>query len=88
MPYGTLIGRVHGLEKNKALRRYFDEEVPGTEGYEEFRYDPMSMDGTLDMEPYQGYHENRQYRRWLTETYGKTKLEKVGGLSAHEGGEA
>ena len=29
MPDGTLIGRVHGLEKNKALRRYFDEEVSG-----------------------------------------------------------
>ena len=88
MPDGTLIGRAHGLEKNKALRRYFDEKVLGTEGYEEFRYDPMSMDGTLDMETYQRYHENRQYHRWLTKTYGKTKLEKVGGLSAHEGGEA
>ena len=57
------------MEKELTAERYqIRSQIP----------ESVREDGILDMETYQRYPENRQYRRWLTETYGKTKLEKVG----------
>ena len=47
-----MIGREKGLEQNAALRKYFEENVLGTEGYENYMdtpaLEPFYEDGTLD----------------------------------------
>ena len=77
MPDGTVIGRVRGLEGNAALRKYFEENVLGTEGYVNYLdselLEPYYEDGTLDPNSRESY-ENSLYLKWLSATYGKTRL--------------
>lgn len=81
MPDGTAIGRVKGLEENAALRKYFEENVLGTEGYVNYLdsedLEPFYRDGTLNAADRENYG-NSLYLKWLSATYGKTKLEKFG----------
>lgn len=81
MPDGTVIGRVKGLEGNAALRKYFEENVLGTEGYVNYLdselLEPYYEDGTLDPNSRESY-ENSLYLKWLSATYGKTRMEKAG----------
>ena len=81
MPDGTVIGRVKGLEGNAALRKYFEENVLGTGEYvnhlDSEILDPYYEDGTLDPAGRESY-ENSLYLKWLSATYGKTKMEKAG----------
>ncbi len=89
MPDGTVIGRVKGLEGNAALRKYFEENVLGTEGYvnhlDSEALEPFYRDGTLNAADRENF-ENSLYLKWLSATYGKTKLEKFGDwLTTREG---
>ena len=81
MPDGTVIGRVKGLEGNAALRKYFEENVLGTGEYVNYldseTLAPYYEDGTLDPAERENY-ENSLYLKWLSATYGKTRLEKAG----------
>ena len=81
MPDGTAIGRVNGLEVNAALRKYFRENVLNTEGYINYmdrpELDKFYEDGTLDPAMKEGT-EKSLYLKWLSATYGKTKIEKFG----------
>ncbi|NBH20289.1 hypothetical protein D3Z55_23580 [Clostridiaceae bacterium] len=81
MPDGTVIGREKGLEQNAALQKYFEENVLGTEGYENNMdapaLKPLYKDGTLDPAERELY-ENSLYLKWLSATYGKTDMEKLG----------
>lgn len=81
MPDGTVIGRVKGLEGNAALRKYFEENVLGTGEYVNYldseTLAPYYEDGTLDPAERENY-ENSLYPKWLSATYGKTRLEKAG----------
>ena len=81
MPDGTMIGREKGLEQNAALRKYFEENVLGTEGYENYMdapaLKPLYEDGTLDPAEIELY-KNSLYLKWLSATYGKTDMEKLG----------
>lgn len=81
MPDGTAIGRVNGLEENAALRKYFRENVLNTEGYINYmdrpELDKFYEDGTLDPAMKEGT-EKSLYLKWLSATYGKTKIEKFG----------
>ncbi len=89
MPDGTVIGRVKGLEGNAALRKYFKENILGTEGYvnhlDSEALEPFYRDGTLNAADRENF-ENSLYLKWLSATYGKTKLEKFGDwLTTREG---
>lgn len=79
MPDGTAIGRVYGLEEDEALRRYFDENIIGTEGYARYLCTPelqqLYDDGVLDDAGEEVYNDNL-YWKWLTETYGKTDWQR------------
>ena len=81
MPAGTVSGREKGLEQNAALRKYFEENVLGTEGYENYMdapaLKPLYEDGTLDPAEIELY-KNSLYLKWLSATYGKTDMEKLG----------
>ena len=81
MPDGTVIGRVKGLEGNAALRKYFEENVLGTGEYVNYldseTLAPYYEDGTLGPAERENY-ENSLYLKWLSATYGKTRLEKAG----------
>lgn len=80
MPDGTAIGRVKGLEESGALRKYFGENILGTEGYPDYvpspEFEEYRGDGTLEQEM-RREHETIQYLKWLSATYGKTGAEKV-----------
>lgn len=79
MPDGTAIGRVYGLEEDEALRRYFDENIIGTEGYARYLSTPelqqLYDDGVLDDAGEEVYNDNL-YWKWLTETYGETAWQR------------
>ena len=88
-PDGTVIGRVKGLEENAALRKYFEENVLNTEGYVNYldtpALDEYYEDGTLDPS-LKHDRENGLYLQWLSATYGKTDMEKLGDwLATREG---
>lgn len=72
--------REKGLEESGALRKYFEENILGTEGYPDYAASPeveeYRGDGTLEREM-QREHETIQYLKWLSATYGKTGAEKV-----------
>lgn len=78
MPDRTSIGRVYGLEEDEALRRYFDENIIGTEGYARYLCTPEQQlydDSVLDEAGEEVYDDNL-YWKWLTETYGKTDRQR------------
>ena len=81
MPDGTAIGRVKGLEQNAALRKYFEENVLNTEGYVNYLDTPVLdeyyEDGMLDPS-LKKERENGLYLQWLSATYGKTGMQKLG----------
>ena len=65
----------------RSLRKYFEENVLGTGEYvnhlDSEILDPYYEDGTLDPAGRESY-ENSLYLKWLSATYGKTKMEKAG----------
>ena len=81
MPDGTAIGRVKGLEDNAALKKYFRENVLNTEGYVNYvdipgldeSYGYKAQDPVMEAEV-----ERSLYLKWLSDTYGKTDMEKFG----------
>lgn len=81
MPDGTVIGRVKGLEDNAALRKYFWENVLNTEGYVNYLDNPelaKSNEYSIPDPVMKAEVERELYLKWLSATYGKTKMEKVG----------
>ena len=81
-----MIGRVKGMEGNAALRKYFEENVLGTGEYVNYldseTLAPYYEDGTWGPAERENYenslYENSLYLKWLSATYGKTRMEKAG----------
>ena len=88
VPDGTVIGRVKGSGGNAALRKYFEENVLGTEGYVNYLdselLEPYYEDGTLDPNSAESYEKQPRSEVAVRHLWGRPGWKRRG-LADDEG---